>query len=400
MSQLLDEIKKIQEATNCSLAEAKDAYDKASCDVDLAIELVKEGQNNKPQHFQEERKDGSNKNNSFFNSFSREKKETKQENPKTNKLFDQFTKEETREELVERKNKHIKSYTMMVILCVVLAIIGFALYFLVKKNSATLYMGILFTVVFLIGLLGIKRIKQSYDDLLYLVDKYPNVKVSQIKMVYLNHNKSKDKSLESMERDIRLLAGAEGIEKQQALENENLESTKKYANKTSRSNKLGPLFALLIVVVGLVIALPIIGNIYGTDFGIGEIFGGVSGCAQGGNPRKGYKLIKEDINNQAEALGIDEVKFSNAQYVMFYDTKPVKSDAISYEYLMYDPDCTIVIKFTYSYNLGGTQTKTEYWGYNPKTNEIKEFGSYDESRFNETKNQVTGGYYKGKTGSL
>ena len=396
MSQLLNEIKKIQEATNCSLAEAKDAYDKASCDVDLAIELVKESQTKQVQQAQETPKEETKKVNPF-QYFVKPKTEEKEKPEKTNKIYDMLSKDETVEEIEARNKKIYRFLKAVYVLCVILGAIMFLFYFLVSKDSTYKYMGITLIVLAILYLILISIIKNKNNKLLNLIKKYPNVKTSQVKTIYIKY---KGKDFDAMERELRILSGESGEGQKQELEQQNITTAKEFARKTNRNNKVGPIAFVLIIVIGLAIALPIIGSIYGTDFGMGEIFGGVSGCAQGGNPRKGYKLIKEDINNQAEALGIDEVKFSNAQYVMFYDTKPVKSDAIPYEYLMYDPDCTIVIKFTYSYNLGGTQTKTEYWGYNPKTNEIKEFGSYDESRFNETKNQVTGGYYKGKTGSL
>ena len=397
MSQLLDEIKKIQEATNCSLAEAKDAYDKASCDVDLAIELVKESQTKQVQQAQETPKEET-KNVNQFQYFVKPKTEEKEKPEKTNKIYDIISKDETVEEIEARNKKIYRFLKAVYVLCVILGAIMFLFYFLVSKDSTYKYMGITLIVLAILYLILISIIKNKNNKLLNLIKKYPNVKTSQVKTIYIKY---KGKDFDAMERELRILSGESGEGQKQELEQENITTAKEFARKTNRNNKVGPIAFVLIIVIGLAIALPIIGNIYGTDFGMGEVFSSCSIGNQGGSPRKAYKLVKEDIQNQGNFLGIDNIKFNSAQYVVINDTKPAKAGAADTGDFMSGEDYTVILKVSYSYNDGGTINRTEYWGYNPKTNSIKEFPSYyGSSDFSLAQSQVQGGYYKGKTGSL
>lgn len=397
MSQLLDEIKKIQEATNCSLAEAKDAYDKASCDVDLAIELVKESQTKQVQQAQETPKEETKKVNQF-QYFVKPKTEEKEKPEKTNKIYDIISKDETVEEIEARNKKIYRFLKAIYILCVILGAIMFLFYFLVSKDSTYKYMGITLIVLAILYLILISIIKNKNNKLLNLIKKYPNVKTSQVKTIYIKY---KGKDFDAMERELRILSGESGEGQKQELEQQNITTAKEFARKTNRNNKVGPIVGLLVVVIGLAIALPIIGSIYGTDFGMGEVFSSCSIGNQGGSPRKAYKLVKEDIQNQGNFLGIDNIKFNSAQYVVINDTKPAKAGAADTGDFMSGEDYTVILKVSYSYNDGGTINRTEYWGYNPKTNSIKEFPSYyGSSDFSLAQSQVQGGYYKGKTGSL
>lgn len=397
MSQLLDEIKKIQEATNCSLAEAKDAYDKASCDVDLAIELVKESQTKQVQQAQETPKEETKKVNQF-QYFVKPKTEEKEKPEKTNKIYDIISKDETVEEIEARNKKIYRFLKAIYILCVIFGAIMFLFYFLVSKDSTYKYMGITLIVLAILYLILISIIKNKNNKLLNLIKKYPNVKTSQVKTIYIKY---KGKDFDAMERELRILSGESGEGQKQELEQQNITTAKEFARKTNRNNKVGPIVGLLVVVIGLAIALPIIGSIYGTDFGMGEVFSSCSIGNQGGSPRKAYKLVKEDIQNQGNFLGIDNIKFNSAQYVVINDTKPAKAGAADTGDFMSGEDYTVILKVSYSYNDGGTINRTEYWGYNPKTNSIKEFPSYyGSSDFSLAQSQVQGGYYKGKTGSL
>ena len=247
-------------------------------------------------------------------------------------------------------------------------------------------------------LITIPMQKKRSKTLLDWIKKYPSVKTSQVKAIYIKY---KGKDFDAMERELRVLSGESGEAQKQELEQENIATAKEFARKTNRNNKVGPIAFVLTIVIGLVIALPIIGSIYGTDFGMGEVFSSCSIGNQGGSPRKAYKLVKEDIQNQGKFLGIDNIKFNSAQYVVINDTKPAKAGAADTGEFMSGEDYTVILKVSYSYNDGGTINKTEYWGYNPKTNSIKEFPSYyGSSDFSLAQSQVQGGYYKGKTGSL
>ncbi|MCR5422520.1 MAG: hypothetical protein K6E74_02675 [Bacilli bacterium] len=402
MSKLLEDIQKIQSETGCSLAEAKEAYDKASCDIDLAIALVKEGKANKPQPIQEEKKEVPSKSYSFLNAFVRDKQEPKpekQEKPvKNSKLYEAITKNETKEEIEARVKKMSKFIKIVIVFGIILAVVFLGLYFGVSKKDTYLGFGIAGLVMALLyGLLGSMMNKQN-KALLNLVEKYPNVETGQIKTIVMKY---KGKDFDAMERELKVLSGEAGEAQKQELANQNLNVAQDFSKKAKRNNRLGPILFVLIIVVGLLIALPIIGKAYGTDFGMGDVFSSCSIGNQGGSPRKAYKLIKEDIQNQGKTLGIDDIKFNSAQYVVINDTKPAKAGAADTDEFMSGEDYTVILKVSYSYNYGGTQNKTEYWGYNPKTNSIKEFPSYyGSSDFSLAQSQVQGGYYKGRTGSL
>ena len=397
MSQLLDEIKKIQEATNCSLAEAKDAYDKASCDVDLAIELVKESQAKQVQQAQVTPKE-ENGNNNPYHYFVKSESEVKEKPQKTNKIYDMLSKDETVEEIETNMKKFTNLLVLLFFASIILAIILFAVYFTGKRNYSYLYAAIIMLVSAFLVLITIPMQKKRSKTLLDWIKKYPNVKTSQVKAIYIKY---KGKDFDAMERELRVLSGESGERQKQELEQENIATAKEFARKTNRNNKVGPIAFVLTIVIGLAIALPIIGSIYGTDFGMGEVFSSCSIGNQGGSPRKAYKLVKEDIQNQGKILGIDNIKFNSAQYVVINDTKPAKAGAADTGEFMSGEDYTVILKVSYSYNDGGTINKTEYWGYNPKTNSIKEFPSYyGSSDFSLAQSQVQGGYYKGKTGSL
>ena len=197
MSQLLEDVKMIQAATGCSLTEAKDAYDRASCDIDLAIELVKE---KKPTPIKQEEKP------IFSTPKPANNNYTSSTSPvRNNRILEAINREEPLEKIEERYKKTRIWLVTSLTLFIIFSVLVLCLYFLVMRETAFLVSGVVFLVLVPFQIISLSRIKKQFERIIYLVKKYPGVGSGKIKQVILTRGAYA--SIEEIEKEVQALSG-------------------------------------------------------------------------------------------------------------------------------------------------------------------------------------------------